>query len=201
MKKLFLVGAFALSTVFAASAQDLQGKWFVGGNVSIDNSNNKSTLVKTNGFEILPMAGTFISSDIAIGAKLGYATSKTKKDGVQTDKSSDFVIAPFARKYWNISGGLHFFGQAALPISFGTTEYAKDMPKVNSTNFGVALAPGFDYIVNDWFSIETSFTIFSAGYESSKPKGGKSTNSFNAGFNGDNASTVGNLSIGAKFLF
>ncbi len=208
MKKLLLISALALSCLFANAQDGLKGTWFVGGQVGFGSDKSYTTSSdqiverKVNDFAVAPLVGTFISPSVAVGAALGFESGKVKIAGVQTEKTTDIAIMPFARKYWNISGGLYFFGQAALPVSFGSTEYGSGDTKlkVNDTNIAVALAPGFDYIINDWISVETSFTVLSARYNSSKPKGGDSSNSFR--FNGDTHGTeIGDLTIGVKFLF
>lgn len=208
MKKLLLVSALALSCLFANAQDGLKGTWFVGGQVGFGSDKSYATSSgqalerKVNDFTVAPLVGTFVTPSVAVGAALGFESGKVKVGGEQTEKSTDFSIMPFARKYWNITGGLYFFGQAALPLSFGSTEYGSgdNKLKVNDTNIAVALAPGFDYIINDWISVETSFTILSARYNSSKPKGGDSSNSFR--FNGNTHGTeIGDLTIGVKFLF
>jgi len=211
MKKLFLAGVLALATL-GLNAQGLKGTWFAGGQLSFGSS-------KVQGFElaegtageqkitsttVLPILGTFISPSVAIGAGIGYMGTTKKFEGEQYSKSNTFVIKPLARKYWNISGGLFFFGQAALPIMFGSSELTKDVGKANSTDVYLELSPGFDYVINKWLTIETSFTVFNAGYSRVKPKGGDASSSFefNANpFNSVGDRTVGELQVGVKFLF
>lgn len=167
---------------------------------SDDKGNSINVEKKTTSFDVVPMVGTFISPSVAVGAGLGYNSSKDKVAGEQTGKSNTITISPFARKYWNIAGGLHFFGEAALPVSFGSSEGVNSDSKKNTTDINIALSPGFDYIINDWISIETKFNILTAGYSSQKPKGGKTDSSF--GFNGNtHANEFGDLTIGVKFLF
>lgn len=209
MKKLFLVAVLAVISM-CVSAQGLKGTWFAGGQLSF--GSDKENIAGTDGtferkttdFTVLPILGTFVSPDVAIGAGVGYMSSKTKDAGVQTGKENTFVIKPLVRKYWNITGGLFFFGQASVPMLFTSGEGAEDVGKYNKTNIGLELAPGFDYVINSWLTIETSFTIFNAGYSSVKPKGGDTDSSFefNANpFNSIGDREVGKLQIGAKFLF
>lgn len=212
MRKLFLVGALALSTLFVSAQDGLQGKWFVGGSVGYQSLKKEYVSVLNGSFDevkkfsIVPTVGTFISPSIAVGAGFGYANTKgTNIDGEgkkTSAKHNAIVIQPFARKYWNIAGGLHFFGEAALPVEFGNTKSGEGeaQVKINDTSVGLTLSPGFDYIVNDWISIETKFTVFNVDYTSVKPKGGDSTNNFS--IMGDtNANKFGDLTIGVKFLF
>ena len=209
MKKLFLVAALAVISM-CVSAQGLKGTWFAGGQLSFGSSKDNIASTegsferKTTDFTVLPILGTFVSPDVAIGAGVGYISSQTKDAGEQTGKANTFVIKPLLRKYWNISGDLFFFGQASVPVMFGSGETAKGEGKFNSTNIGLELAPGFDYVINGWITIETSFTIFNAGYSSVKPEGGDTDSSFGLNFNpfrsmGDRK--VGDLQVGVKFLF
>jgi len=196
MKKLFLVGALALSTVFAASAQDLEGKWFVGGQLGFKSTKIKGVDDKANEYTILPTIGTFISSDVAVGASLGYKGTKEGKA-----KTNAIVIAPLARKYWNIAGGFNVFGQAALPIAFGDkTTGLEGAEKFKTLDIHLELAPGFDYIFNDKFSLETSFTVLRLGYAQSK-QGEAKTDSFGFNANQDDSSYLGEFKVGFKMFF
>jgi hypothetical protein len=73
-----------------------------------------------------------------------------------------------------------------------------------TTSFALELAPGFDYVVNKWLTVETSFSILNIGSTTGKPKTGDKTTSF--GFNANPMNsvsdrTLGNLQVGVKFLF
>lgn len=207
MKKLLLIGAFALTSLFVSAQDGLRGTWFVGGQLSYGNSKNYTDAgkeQKIDNMTILPIAGVFVSPSVAVGLGVGYENSTTKLEGEQTGKSDLIIIKPLARKYWNITGGLFFFGQAAVPVLLSTGEEAKDTGKTKRTSASLELAPGLDLVVTKWLTIETSFTILNTGYTSSKPDGGKTSSTF--GFNanpfrsiGDR--TVGNLEVGVKFLF
>lgn len=207
MKKLLLVSALALSCLFANAQDGLKGTWFIGGQAGFgsDKSYVGTTSIteqKVTDFTVAPLVGTFISPSVAVGGAIGFGSVKTKLADVQTAKSTEVSIMPFVRKYWNITSGLYFFGQAGLPVSLGNTELGNGdtKVKVNQTNIAVALAPGFDYIINSWITVETSFTLLSARYNNTKPKGGDSSSSFR--FNGDTHGTeIGDLTIGVKFLF
>lgn len=199
MKKLLLVGALALATVFGANAQDgLEGKWFVGGQLGYKHTKDKvaDTSVKTNEYTIMPTIGTFISPDVAVGAAVGYTGSK--KDKLKTN---NFTIMPLARKYWNVSGGLFFFGQAGLPVTFGDVNNRGGVvldDKIKNFGVNVQLSPGFDYIINGKFSIETSFNILTVGYNHEK-EGKRKSDSF--GFFANEGSSFGDLMIGFKMIF
>ncbi len=206
MRKTLLILTMALISVSLSAQEGLKGIWFAGGQLEFSSSKDKSTgkELKTNNTTVLPIIGGFISPSVAIGTGIGYMGGKTKADGLQTAKSNSFVLKPLVRKYWNITGGLYFFGQISLPMIFGKIEGEDSDPETTTTNIGLEIAPGFDYVVNSWLTIETSFTILNTGYVRSKPKGGEASSSFgfNANpFNSIDDRTVGNLQVGVKFLF
>jgi hypothetical protein len=177
MKKLFLVAALALVSV-CAGAQGLKGTWFAGGELSY------AKVGDVKATTILPIAGTFISPDVAVGAGIGYMS--VKEGGVNTDA---FVAKPLVRKYWNISGPIYLFGQVAAPLIFG-----------DDTSLGLQVSPGIDFVVKSWLTIETSFSIFGLNYVDYD--GGGSSCSIGANpFNSISDREVGNLQVGVKFLF
>lgn len=204
MKKILLVAALALSTL-TSNAQDkkeskgLEGIWWTAGQVSFDSS--KTGSAKTDSNMILPIVGTFVSPDVTIGLGIGNISSKTVNGaGATTAELSTFVVKPLVRKYWNVSGGLFFYGQAALPIMMGKDKISDG----KTSSFALELAPGFDYVVNKWLTVETSFTVFNVGSSTSTPKVGDKTTTF--GFNANPMNSVsdrqlGNLQVGVKFLF
>jgi hypothetical protein len=149
---------------------------------------------------ILPIVGTFVSPDVTVALGIGNINSTTKAGSVTSAESNTFVIKPLARKYWNIKGGLFFFGQAAVPIMLGKDKITDD----KTSSVALELAPGFDYVINKWLTVETSFTVLSVGTSTTTPKVGEKTTDF--GFNANPMNSVadrsiGNLQVGVKFLF
>lgn len=202
MKKLFLLGFLALSCLFVNAQEGLQGTWFAGGAVGFGSSKDGQgdEQTKNTSFAIQPLVGTFISPNVAVGAAIGFASDKEKLGGEQVSKTTGFVIQPFARKYWNLTGNLYFFGEAALPVEFGSGEGANSDSKITYTDFNLVLSPGFDWIVNSWFTVETKFEVFRVGYNSTKPKGGKTNSDFGL-YGNSHQNTLGDLTVGVKFLF
>lgn len=186
MKKLLLLSALIITSL-CANAQGLKGTWFVGGEVSYSKTDISVEAGKTDvkSTMILPVVGTFISPDVAIGAGIGYMNTKVgDADGV--DK---FVVRPLARKYWNISGPIFLFGQVSAPMIFGD----------DYTNIGLDLSPGIDFVVTKWLTIETSFAIF--GFNYTKDGDFKNWKLGANPMNTINDRKFGDLMIGAKFLF
>jgi len=182
MKKILLIAVVLMSSL-ALNAQDgLKGTWFAGGEFSYsDVKDVKSTM-------ILPVAGCFITPDIALGAGVGYMESKTKT-AVGENKTDAFVFKPLVRKYWNITGPVYLFGQVAAPMIFG-----------DDTSLGLQVSPGIDFVLTSWMTIETSFSIFSLNYVD-LDKGGSDFSIGANPFNSIADREVGNLQVGVKFLF
>lgn len=204
MKKILLVAGvvFLSLTSLTANAQEkskgLQGVWWAAGQVSFNSS--KTGDAKTTDNMILPIVGTFVSPDVTVALGIGNINSTTKAGSVTSAESNTFVIKPLARKYWNIKGGLFFFGQAAVPIMLGKDKITDD----KTSSVALELAPGFDYVINKWLTVETSFTVLSVGTSTTTPKVGEKTTDF--GFNANPMNSVadrsiGNLQVGVKFLF
>lgn len=198
MKKILLVAAVALLG-FTANAQDgLKGTWWVAGQVAF--GSEKTGDVKSTDNTILPIVGTFITKDVTVGVGVGVINSKSTNASTTTAEASTFVLKPLVRKYWNVKGNLFFFGQAALPIMMGKDKISEG----KTSSVALQLAPGFDYIVNKWLTVETSFNILSIGSTTETPKVGDKTTSF--GFNANPMNSVsdrslGGLMVGVKFLF
>jgi len=202
MKKLFLLAGIALMSlnVNAQEKEDkgLEGVWWAAGQVSF--SSSKTGDSKTTSNMILPIVGTFISPSVTVGAGVGVINGKTDTGSAITSETSTIVVKPLVRKYWNISGGLFFYGQAALPVTFGKDKVADS----KTSSFALEVSPGFDYIVNKWLTVETSFSIFNVGTTTFTPDSGDKTTTF--GFNANPMNSVGdrqlgNLQVGVKFLF
>jgi hypothetical protein len=201
MKKILLVTGIVLLSL-TANAQEkskgLQGVWWAAGQVSFDSS--KTGDAKTNSSMILPILGTFISPDVTVGLGIGNINSTTKLGSATTAESNTFVIKPLVRKYWNVSGSLFFFGQAALPVMIGKDK----ITDLKTSSVALTIAPGFDYVINKWLTVETSFDVLNVSTSTSTPKVGNKTTKF--GFNANPMNSVadrnlGALQVGIKFLF
>lgn len=201
MKKILLVAGIVLLSL-TANAQEkskgLQGVWWAAGQVSFDSS--KTGDAKTNSSMILPILGTFISPDLTVGLGIGNINSTTKLGSATTAESNTFVIKPLVRKYWNVSGSLFFFGQAALPVMIGKDK----ITDLKTSSVALTIAPGFDYVINKWLTVETSFDVLNVSTSTSTPKVGNKTTKF--GFNANPMNSVadrnlGALQVGIKFLF
>ena len=196
MKKL-LLATVLLVLCGTVGAQGLKGTWFVGGMVDLGKSEKyvDDVKIKKDTYGIMPLLGKFITPDFAVGGAVGF--HQVKFDSM--NKQTTMTIMPLVRKYWNITGNLFVFGQAALPVGIGNE---KELGvKNNQFSMHLQFSPGFDLIVNKWMTIEASFTLLNAGFTRSKPKGGKSTTDWSISGNSIASSKFGDLSVGVKFLF
>jgi|JI61114C2RNA_FD_contig_71_17220_length_699_multi_3_in_0_out_0_1 hypothetical protein len=179
MKKLlFIVTVLLVSQI---NAQGLKGTWFATANLSYSSNGAE---VATKNTTILPIVGTFITDNVAVGLGAGILSTKVG----DADANNTTVIEPLVRKYWNVSGNLFFFGQAAVPVilSDGVTTY------------GATLTPGLDYVVNKHFTVEFSHTIANLSFTS--VDGGDTSTNFS--LNGMGHTVFGGASqVGFKFLF
>jgi len=187
MKKILLVAGIVLLSL-TANAQEkskgLQGVWWAEVQASVSDAKKADNTV-------IGIVGTFISPDVTVGLGIGNISST-----VGGLKSNTLLIEPLVRKYWNVKGNLFFFGQAALPIT-ATTNGINDN---KASSIALAVAPGFDYIINKWLTIDASVTLLSVGSTSTTTSGVKTTNlGFNV--NSVNAGTLGGVNLGVKFLF
>lgn len=208
MKKfLSLVGIVLIG--LTAKAQDtnqgLKGAWFATSQFGYQQT--KTGDVKHTNLSVIPIAGTFVTPSVAIGAGLGYINMKSDLSGKAKLKTDLIVIEPLARKYWNVAGSLYFFGQVALPVITG--EEKESDTKINQ--FGLSLSGGFDYFVTKSFSVEFSYDLANFTSTTIDPKEGDKTTVTNFGLahmaNVDSAYLAGGaslttpLSVGFKFIF
>lgn len=210
MKKVILLAvitAFGIST--NAQNKGLKGTWFATSQFGYQQT--KSGTSKATNFTILPIVGTFVAPTVAVGAGVGYVNIKAET-GSTTDANTGLVVVePLVRKYWNVSGGLFFFGQLAAPIITGKEKQSE----LKVSQFGVAMSGGFDYVLTKHFTVEFSYNLINASSTTLTPKVGDKTTitdfsiahvasvnpEYNAALGGSNPSLTSPLSFGFKFLF
>lgn len=219
MKRIVLIGAVALFGL--SNAQIAKGTTYLSGQVEYNHSENNeyySNNKKDDVIKILPTAGYFVTTNLAIGLGAGYKSAVTKyKIGGDflsnaleikyTDNA--FVVAPFMRKYWTLSDKLYIFGQLQVPLEFGQEKQDSNSEvymgdpllapsfsrKNNYTHIGVNIKSGLDYFVSKNWSIEA--TIGEFGYNTSKRDidGAKRNNSYKFDVN------LASVTFGVKYIF
>lgn len=182
MKKII----FAAAALFAfgfANAQDKKesegGKGFANGDVFISGSfgisSSKEGDLKTNGFEIMPRVGFFVSENIAIGGQIGYESTKVD-NGVADATTNALSIGAFGRYYMTPASDFSLFGQ--LGVNYRTAE---DAAEVKTNGFEVALAPGVSYFLSDNWAIEASIGVLGFSSEKEDVDGAENRTTFGLG--------------------
>jgi len=218
MKKVLLAGAVALFGL--SNAQIAKGTAYLSGQVGYSQQEDNNTDRKDESFRVIPTAGYFVGTNLAVGLGVGYASDKVTftqttafPNGSVVSETqntqSAFVVAPFVRKYWTLADKLYIFGQLEVPMEFGTLKNegsttttsgntvatASSSSKNNYTSVGVNIRPGLDYFLNKNWSIEA--TIGEFGYNTSKldVDGAKSVDNYNFGLN------LSSVTFGVKYVF
>jgi outer membrane immunogenic protein len=221
VKKLIITISTVLFSLYHAQID--RGTVYVSGQLNYSRQENKNGLnYNEQTLQIIPTTGVFIAPNLALGAGLGYKYGK--RDYVQTysydsfsvfidytGKTNTIVIAPFVRKYWNLSDNLYIFGQLEVPMEFGKLNQEADVLNVSEmygiydqqklsverkyTSIGVNVKPGFDYFLNKRWSIEATLGEF--GYHDMKYKDIDDDNEKKYTF-GLNLSSV---TFGVKYIF
>lgn len=218
MKKTLLAGAVALFGL--SDAQIAKGTSYVSGQAGYyhNEKNEFETKRKDDIIRILPTAGYFVSTNLAVGLGIGYKNAVTKYEignaagGDRVDiKDTDnaFVVSPFVRKYWTLSDKLYIFGQLQVPLEFGKEKVdlnskvftgdpllaANFSRENNYTNIGVNIKPGLDYFLNKNWSIEA--TIGEFGYNTYKRDidGARRADNYKFGI------SLTSVTFGVKYIF
>jgi outer membrane protein len=186
MKKVLLSAVALLAFGFANAQEEKstnggfsKGDVFVTGAFTFGSSNDKDNEVKTNGFEIAPQVGYFLTENIAIGGKLGFASSKEETAGVDTEDMSGLTLGAFGRYYFTPANQFSLFANLGLDYSSMKDKLAD--AKLNG--FQAGLGAGMNYFVSSNFSIEAGVAVLGFSSEKSDATGAKGTSSF--GFGGD----------------
>jgi opacity protein-like surface antigen len=226
MKKMLLAGSMIIMGLCNAQEKQegLKGTWFATAQFGYQSTNDGSETGKSSSTTILPLAGYFVEPSTAIGIAAGNIGVKSQNqvaDNV-TLKTNLLVVEPLARKYWNIHGGLFFFGQLAVPIISGKTKMTANGQSVPNSDIkvnqiGLAVSGGLDYVLTKHFTVEFSYNLANLSYTTIKNYPGttkdiKTTDfslahvasvvpDYNKAVFGPNGNAISTLSFGFKFLF
>jgi len=177
MKKL-LFAAMAVFAFGVANAQEegktgfAKGDLFVSGAFSI--GSEKTGDNKSSGFEIEPKVGYFVSDNIAIGAKIGYASDKAENAIADTQDDAALTVGVFGRYYLTPASQFSLFGQ--LGVDYSTVE--DKLADAKSKEFGVNLGLGLSYFVSNNFAIEAGWAGLGYSSNDNGGDGADKTNSF-----------------------
>lgn len=131
MKKIMMT----IAAAFVATAMNAQG--YIGGNVGFTSSKDDFDGAKaTTRFTIAPEIGYNLNEDWAIGAALGFTSTKHG----DADAVTEFTVAPYARYTFAKLEKVNFFldGQ----VSYSTVKDTYD-------KFGVHIIPGVAVNLNE----------------------------------------------------
>jgi len=205
MKKNLLSAAAIIAFAFTAQAQEIapttgfsEGDVFITGAVGFGTTKTGDN--KSDQFNISPKAAYFVTSNIAIGAQIGYMKSTTSvgnpiAPGLIDQDTNSFSVGAFGRYYFTPARNFSFFGQLNVDYVTSKTEL-EGFPGEDKTNgFNVGLAPGVSYFVSEHIAFEATFGFL--GYNTSKPDvdGAESTDSFDIGFD------LTNINFGIVYKF
>lgn len=202
MKKLLVVGAVALFA--GANAQETEtvgfnmGDTFITGAVGFNSQTTGD--VKSNTFTIAPSVGHFVTSNIAIGARVGYTTSTDKNTVANVEvsnKVNTFAVGAFGRYYWMPASRFSIFGE--LNANYANAKNTVESGSVSTDNkadgFNIGFAPGINYFLSPNFALEATWGIIN--YSSVKPDvdGAIATDNFGIGLD------LNDISLGLVYKF
>ena len=202
----------------------LNAQFFAGGNIGFsttggteDYGNGAQDKTSYLNLDFAPMAGYFLSENLAGGIRMLVSLDKTttppySPGGDETVNSETSIgFTPFIRYYALQVNKLSVFGQAQAGATFGkektkvgSTE--TDGPKTTTISFGVI--PGIAFDVNDHVALEAqinllsfAFSVETEKFESEFTTSKETTRNFDFGVNMDNILTTGAISVGGIFKF
>ena len=220
MKK---ISVFVLILAISTSCF-LNAQLFTGGNIGLSTSggtedygNGEQDKTSYLNLDFGPMAGYFLSENIAAGVRILVSLDKTttppySPGGDETVNSeTTFGFMPFIRYYAVQLNKFSVFGQAQAGVAIGTEKTKvgsteTDGPKTTTIGFGVL--PGVALEVSDHVSLEAHINLFSFTFiveteklETEFVTSKETTRNLNFGVNTDNIATTGAISVGAIFKF
>lgn len=209
MKKVLLSAVALLAFGFANAQEEKstnggfsKGDVFVSGAFSFGSFEDKDADSKSSSFTISPKVGYFVTENIAVGAKVGYSSSKDAAiDNVMGVDLSGFGadvfsvntlnLGGFGRYYFTPANQFSLFGEFSLDYVTSTIDEVDGVStsgdnKVNG--FGAGLGLGMNYFVSSNFSLEAGVGVLN--YMSAKPnaEGFDGVSSFNFGGNWNSVS-------------
>jgi len=182
MKKVLLSAVALLAFGFANAQEETKGNGgfskgdvFVSGAFSI--GSEKTGDDKSSGFEIEPKVGYFVTENIAIGGKLGFASYKAEDAFGDTDDLSAVTVGAFGRYYMTPASQFSLFGQ----LGFDYSSIDDKLADVQENEIGLNLGLGLSYFVSNNWSIEATWAGLGYTSNDNGGNGAEKTNSFGLG--------------------
>ncbi|WP_373709399.1 porin family protein [Kaistella sp.] len=202
MKKVLVASAIALFAGMNAQETETvgfnMGDTFITGAVGFNSQTTGD--VKSNTFTIAPSVGYFVTSNVALGARVGYINSTDKNTVANVELSNEvntFAIGAFGRYYWMPASRFSIFGELAANYANAknTVKAGSISTDSKANGFNVALAPGINYFLSPNFALEATWGIIN--YSSVKPDvdGAIATDNFGIGLD------LNNISLGLVYKF
>jgi outer membrane protein len=173
MKKILLTAIAVMGFTFA-NAQTTgfsKGSTFISGAVSI--SSDKTGDAKSNGFEIEPKVGYFLTENIALGGKLGFSSDKFESGA----KDNAFTVGAFGRYYFAPASQFSLFTQ--LGVDYTSHKLKPSNGKSNELGLGLGL--GLSYFLSNHFAIEANWAGLEYSVNNNGGHGADKTNNFYLG--------------------
>ena len=212
MKKVLLSAVALLAFGFANAQEESKGNggfskgdMFVSGSFGINSF--KQDDFKSSEFTIAPSFNYFVTENISVGAKIGYASATDavidsfEGEALPYESTADYnklTFGAMGRYYFTPANQFSLFGQLGLDYGVSTiTKFDEadidEDNKVNSFNLGLGL--GMNYFVSSNFSLEAGIGVL--GYQSSKAdyEGAEAANTFKFG------ADLTNISFGVNYKF
>lgn len=133
--------------------------------------------IKVTAFGIDFYGGYFFMDNMSAGLNVGFGNSKSvlkttimNIETIDTDKMSEFTVAPSLRYYFELDPKLYVFGEFAA--SFGSGKLIEEtktgtVTNTNESNFsmlGIGITPGFYYMMTQKVGLQMRFGFM--GYQS-----------------------------------
>lgn len=201
MKKIMLSAVALMAFGLSNAQEEASGSGFSRGDVFLSGSagfsSTKTGDAEHNVFNIIPRAGYFVNSNIAVGLQAGYSKDATTDVGPVTGQLLDtdittVEIGAFGRYYFTPASDFSLF--VDLSVSYGTVNREQDAAtgpgpgdivtvEDEFNGFFAGFAPGVNYFISDHFALEATFGVLN--YSTIKPDadGAESTDNFDIGIN------------------
>jgi len=186
MKKL-LLSALAVCAFTFSNAQETEttesngvakGDMMISGAFGIDSESTGDN--KENSFTIAPRFSYFVSDNIAVGAKIGFTSTKMEQAGVTDEvKTNALSLGAFGRYYMSPASKFSVF--AELGADFTSYKWEQGSADSDSAGFGLGVAPGVSYFLSDSFAIEASWGLLGYNTNDNGGNGADSTDKFELG--------------------
>ena len=183
MKKIILTVAavFAFGFANAQDKTESTGEGFAKGNVfltgAIGFGSEKTGDVKSSSFTFAPAAGFFVTSNIAIGARLGFTSMTDENPPANDVKTTTFDAEVFGRYYFTPASKFSMFGE--LNVGLGTNKIDNGGPTDYDTQTVHAnLGAGMSYFLSNHWAIEAGWAGLGFETDDNGGNGAEKTNSF-----------------------